>query len=108
MLQLLLLMKLFKEKIAFPKVKPLIGESDTMTHLQDPLSLYRPPSFDEEEENSQRKKIVNLLIPVMIKEKCLSQPNLIAKMIYLLNNSLFQDMIYQIVRENNYEWIERQ
>ena len=46
-------MKLFKEKIAVLKVKPLIGDPDTMTHLPDPLSLYMPPSFDEEEENSQ-------------------------------------------------------
>ena len=42
-----------QKKIAVPNVQPLIGDPETMTHLPDPLSLYRPPSFDEEEENSQ-------------------------------------------------------
>ena len=46
----------------------------------------------------KRKKIVNLLIPLMIKEKYLSQSNLIAKMIYLLNIPLFQDIV-----QYNYE-----
>ena len=42
-----------QKKIAVPKIKPPIGDPDTMKHLPDLLSLYRPPSFDEEEENSQ-------------------------------------------------------
>ena len=39
--------------MAITRVEPLLGDPDTMTHLPDPLSLYRPPSLDEGEKNDQ-------------------------------------------------------